>query len=337
LPAPATPPSTSPSWSADVIASTDSLTGTVTLRNANWKADFLANHVQIAEATLHLDGANLRWEPITFSYGPVKGTLSLSVPLDCPAELPEPQPCPVQFQLQFDDLDAGLLESALLGAQEKTTMLSDLINRLHPAASPPWPALEGTVQADSLTLGPVTLQGVAATLRVLPTGVEIANIDAGLFGGSIHLAGSLMKPASDQDKPAYIFEGDFQKLDGPSIGALLGLRWAGDPLNGNGKIELAGYTGEDLAASAHGALHFECRRGAIGNQPSESSKAGPVPAALGRFDRWTGDAAIADGGLTLDQNQVSAGAHKQSVQATVTFGDPPKVSFAAPKQIAAKH
>jgi len=337
LPAPATSPSTSPSWSADVIASTDSLTGTVILRNANWKADFLANHVQIAEATLHLDGANLRWEPITFSYGPVKGTLSLSVPLDCPAELPEPQPCPVQFQLQFDDLDAGLLESALLGAQEKTTMLSDLINRLHPAASPPWPALEGTVQADSLTLGPVTLQGVAATLRVLPTGVEIANIDAGLFGGSIHLAGSLMKPASDQDKPAYIFEGDFQKLDGPSIGALLGLRWAGDPLNGNGKIELAGYTGEDLAASAHGALHFECRRGAIGNQPSESSKAGPVPAALGRFDRWTGDAAIADGGLTLDQNQVSAGAHKQSVQATVTFGDPPKVSFAAPKQIAAKH
>lgn len=331
----------SPSSSADVIPSTDSLTGTVTLRNANWKADFLANHVQIAEATLHLDGANLRWEPVIFSYGPVKGTVSLSVPLDCPSELPEPQPCAVQFQMQFGDLDAGLLESALLGAKEKTTMLSDLINRLHPAASPPWPALEGTVQADSLTLGPITLQDVSAELRVLPTGVEITNVDAGLFGGSVHLGGSLVKPATDQDKPAYSFEGDFQKLDGPSIGALLGLRWAGDPLNGNGKIELAGYTGEDLAASAHGALHFECRRGAIGNQPSESSKsetvgAGPVPAALGRFDAWTGDAAIASGGLTLDQSFVTTGARKQSVQATVTFGDPPVVSFGAPKQVAAK-
>jgi hypothetical protein len=30
------------------------------------------------------------------------------------------------------------------------------------------------------------------------------------------------------------------------------------------------------------------------------------------------------------------GARKQSVQVTVTFGDPPVVSFAAPKQIAAK-
>jgi hypothetical protein len=117
LPAPAT----SPSASADIIPSTDTLTGTVTLHNANWKADFLASHVQIAEATLHLDGANLRWDPVAFSYGPLKGTVSLSVPLHCPAELVEPQPCPVEFQLQFDELDAATLESALLGAKEKTT------------------------------------------------------------------------------------------------------------------------------------------------------------------------------------------------------------------------
>ncbi len=329
-------PSPAPSASADVIPSTDSVTGTVTLRNANWKADFLASHVQISEATLHLDGANLRWDPVAFSYGPVKGTVSVSVPLDCPAELPEPKPCPVEFQMQFDDVDASTLESALLGAQEKTTMLSDLINRLRPSASPPWPALEGTVQADSLALGPVTLQGVSADVRVLPTGVEITNVDAGLLGGSIHLAGLLVKPASDQDKPSYSFEGDFENLDVTSIGVLLDLRWVGAPLNGNGKIELAGYTGKDLAASAHGALHFECRRGAIGIRPSASAKAGVVPAALGRFERWTGDAAIANGGITLDQNVVSAGARKQSVQATVTFGDPPVVSFVAPKQVAAK-
>jgi hypothetical protein len=31
------------------------------------------------------------------------------------------------------------------------------------------------------------------------------------------------------------------------------------------------------------------------------------------------------------------GPHKQSVAATATFGDPPAVSFAAPKQVAAKH
>jgi hypothetical protein len=336
--APAPAPAVS---AANAIPSTDSLTGTVTLRNANWGADYLANHVEIAEATLHLDDSSLRWEPVVFSYGPVKGTASLSVLLNCPSDLPAPQPapqrCPMQFQMQFGDVDAGTLESALLGAQEKSTMLSDLIDRLHPSASAPWPALQGTVKADSLVLGPVTLKAVSAGLRVLPTSVEIANLDAGLLGGSAHVSGSLLKPATDQDKPAYTFEGDFQKLDVTSIGDLLGLRWTGAPLNGNGKIELSGYTAKDLAASAHGALHFECRRGAIGNQPSESSRAGPVPATLGRFDRWIADAAIAGGGLTLDQRFVTSGARKQSVQATVTFGDPPVVRFAAPKQVVAKH
>jgi hypothetical protein len=229
------------------------------------------------------------------------------------------------------------LQSAILGAQQKTTLLSSLIDRLHPSASPPWPALEGTVKADALILGPVTLHGVSAGVRLLPTGAEISTLDAGLFGGSVHLTGSLVKPASDKAKPAYTFEGDFQKLNAASLGGLLGLRWSGTPLHGNGKIELSGYTAEELAASAQGALHFECRRGAIGNQPSESSKAEPVPAPLGRFDKWTADATIANGSLTLGQNLIIAGARKQSVAAAVTFGDPPAVSFAPAKPAAQKH
>ena len=36
---------------------TDSISGTVTLRNANWKADYLVNPVQISQATLHMTRA----------------------------------------------------------------------------------------------------------------------------------------------------------------------------------------------------------------------------------------------------------------------------------------
>jgi len=61
----------------------NSLTGTVTLRNANWKADFLASHVLISQATLHLDNTALRWDPVVFFYGPVKGTASLNLPASC--------------------------------------------------------------------------------------------------------------------------------------------------------------------------------------------------------------------------------------------------------------
>jgi len=33
-----------------------------------------ANYVEIAKATLHLDNGEVRWDPVDFSYGPVKGT-----------------------------------------------------------------------------------------------------------------------------------------------------------------------------------------------------------------------------------------------------------------------
>ena len=161
--------------------------------------------------------------------------------------------------MHFGNLDAAAFQTALLGAKEKGTLLSDLIHRIHPSSAPPWPQLQGTVTADSLVLGPVTLQAVSAAIRILPTGVQITSLDAGLLGGRIHATGSLLKPATDRDKPAYSFEGQFRKLSAPAVGALLGLRWAGGGFDGNGKIELSGYSANDLAASAKGALHFEWR------------------------------------------------------------------------------
>ena len=320
----------------------DTLAGTVIVRNANWKANYLANHLEISEATLHLDNGDLRWDPVAFSYGPLKGTASMTAPLSCPSDQQPAQPCPALFQIRFDDLDVAALETALLGAREEGTMLSDLIERFHPSSAPPWPQLDGTVAVDSLVLGPVTLQQVSATLRILPASAEITSFDAGLLGGTVHATGSLQKPATDQDKPDYTFEGDFQKLNAADVGRLVGLRWTGDSLDGNGKVELTGYTDKDLASSAKGTLHFEARQGAIAalKPPSavdaasagDAPKAAAFPAALTRFSGFTADATIADGAITFSQDQVTSGARKRSVQAIITFGDPPTLTFPAPKE-----
>jgi hypothetical protein len=343
--APASAPESSPPVSAVVgataVPAADTVTGTVTMRNANWKADFLASHVAIAEATLHLGDGSFRWDPVDFSYGPVKGTASLTLPADCSTQTSS-QPCVAQFQVQFAELDAAAFESALLGAREKGTLLSTLIDRLHPSSASPWPRLDGTVSADSLVLGPVTLQGVSSTLRILPGGAEITSLDASLFGGNVHLGGTLSKPATDEDKPAYTLTGDFQELNAADVGRLLGLRWTGGALNGNGNLELSGYTGEDLAASAKGTLHFDCRQGSIAAAKTatvgEAAKPASIPAALAHFDRWTADASIANGAIELGKNQVVTGVRERSVEGTVTFGDAPKVSFAAPKEThAEKH
>jgi hypothetical protein len=329
-------------------AASDRLSGTVTLRNANWKADYLVNRVEIAQATLHLENGETRWDPVIFSYGPVKGTASLDLPGNCAA----PQPCLPRFQLQFGALDAAALQEAILGAREKGTLLSTLIARFSPSSpAPVWPQLEGTVKADSLILGPVTLREPSAALRILPNGAEITGLDAGLLEGRMQGAGALRTPATGQDKPAYSLEGRFEKLGPAAVGRLLGLRWSGGVFNADAKIELSGFTDKDLAASAKGVLHFDWRHGTVsspggaqaGGQEKDRAAssaalpaAAPVPPALARFDRWTAEAGIANGTIKLQQNQVRRGFRKQAVEATVTLGYPPKVTFAAPKETPAK-
>jgi hypothetical protein len=312
-----------PSAGAAPAGSADSLSGTVTLRNANWKAGYLANAVMISQATLHLASGELRWDPVAFSYGPVKGTASLTLPAACDA----PQTCPPTFQIQFGALDAAVLQTAFLGAREPGTMLSTLLERLRPSAAPAWPRLQGTVKAESLILGPVTLRGPAATVTTLDNEAQITAFDAGLLGGRVHGTGTLHTAASAKDKPSYAFEGQFEKLSPAAIGQLLGLRASGGLFDGNGKIELAGFTGDDLSASAKGALHFEWHHGAI----AATAASGPISPALARFDRWTADAEIANGALKLKDNQVKRGARSVPVQAAVTLADPPKIAFPATK------
>jgi hypothetical protein len=299
----------------------DILTGTVILRNATWKVDYLVNPVEISQATLHLASGESRWDPVVFSYGPVKGTVSLTQPAACDA----PQPCPPHFELQFGELDAAVLQAAFLGAHERGTMLSTLIQRLRSKATPAWPSLEGTVKADSLILGPVMFHQPVATLHTLADGAEITAFDAALLGGRIHGTCKYHAAATANDKPSYALEAQFDKLSPPAVGQLLGLRFSGGTFDANGKIELAGFTSDDLNASAKGTLHVDWQHGSVAAASSN------VPPALAHFDRWTAEAEIANGAFMLKENQVKRGTHTTQVQAAVTFTDPPKVAFPAPK------
>jgi hypothetical protein len=330
-----------PNLPSNEIVGADSFTGAVTLHNANWKADYLANHVMISQATLHLSDSELRWDPVEFSYGPLKATATITLAAHCePASA-----CPAKVEIVFGDLDSGELQAAILGAHERGTLLSELLNRLHSSAPPSLPAIDATVKADSLVLGPVTLNQPAATLRIVPTGAEISGLDANLLGGQVHATGTLRTVTndtgkSDTGKPAYAFDCKFDKLSASAVGQLLGMRWTGGAFDAEGKIDLAGFTAADLSNSAKGTLHFEWHHGQIGSlradRPSASSKPELLPAALARFDRWTADAEIANGIVTLKQNQVVQGARRQTIDGAVVLAEPLKVTFTVPKETEAR-
>jgi hypothetical protein len=310
---------------------TDSLNGTVTLHNANWRADYLASHVEIAQATLHVGQDNLRWDPVAFSYGPVKGTASVELPAHCEAG----ESCPPRFQVELGKLDAGTLQAAILGAHEKGTLLSSLIARFRPSSAPAWPAIEGTVKAESLVLGPVMLTDASAGLRIVPTGAEITDLDADLLGGHVHGSGTI-GTAADEARPVYSLDCQFEKLAPAAVGKLVGMKWTGGAFEADGKIDLSGFTAKDLSASAKGNLHFEWRRGMVETQGGVAPATGSVPAALKRFDSWTADAEIANGTIALKDNAVQLGRNKLALGGTLSLGEPPKMSFAESKETQAR-
>jgi uncharacterized protein involved in outer membrane biogenesis len=295
----------------------DQVTGTVTLHNTNWKTDALASPVEIAQGTLHLGPDTLRWDPVTFSYGPLKGNGTLVLPVTCaPAT-----PCVPVLHLEFDDIDAGTVQAALLGARKPGTVVSDLIARFTSASTTPWPLLDATLQASTLTLGPVKLQKAQADLQIKAGGADIVSLEAGLLGGKLHAAGTV----TAGDKPAYAIEASVEKADAAAVCQLVGLRCKGGAIAAEGKVEVAGFSAADLAASAKGSLHFEWRRGTVTGDTGLQA-----PAELAHFALWTGDAGIAKGAITVEQNTVTQGAKRLTVSATVPLADPPHIRFAAP-------
>lgn len=325
LPAPETPLSTSagdvssaePSTLPPPEQASDVLSGTITLHNANWRSDALANHVEIAQATLHLAPGPLLWDPIAFSYGPVKGTATLRIPRACQAG----EECSPQLDLHFADLDAAALQAALLGARKPDTVLSTLIARISPSTPTSWPHLAGTIAADSLILGPVKLENAHLSANLSSTAVELTSFDADLLGGAVQGKGSIASGAM----PSYTFEASLQGLDGPAVCTLLALQCTGGQLTGHGKVDLTGFSDHDLAASAKGTLHFEWHRGAFDPESTPD-----LPKVLARFDRLTADAAIANNGAAIHEGQIVLGARKAKLDATVTFANPPVVHFATP-------
>jgi hypothetical protein len=150
-----------------------------------------------------------------------------------------------------------------------------------------------------------------------------------LFGGQLHATGKV----KNGDKPNYSFEGQFTKVGASELCALFKWKCTGGSFDGDGKVEMAGFTDKDLANSAKGSLHFDWKKGTISRRDDKSAV---VPLLLTRFDQWTADTAIENGGVIFKENHVQQGARKGSVNASIKFGDPPTVSFAPNRNPAAQ-
>ena len=314
----------------------DKTSGTATLHNTKLTADALMNPVEIASATLRLDPSGLNWDAVNFTYGTLKGTATFSAPCAAPCTNSEANPAsattpasplatilntapePAHFSLKFDTLDVTAIQTSLLGARDRGTMLSNLLARLRPEKQLDWPKLQGTIQAESVTLGPITLTAPRMDLTLEGDKATITNIDAGLLGGTVHANGTY---EFTDNKPHYDLTIATTNIK-PSeltLTHLLSQNLSGAPLDINGQIKLTGFTSADLTASATGTLHFDWKNGAITN------------GTVTRFDHWTGDATIASGTITLTSTKLTTAKQSTTINATIPLTAPTKLTITPAK------
>ena len=300
------------------------LSGSVALRNAAWKPDFLASPVDLGSATLRFENGLAIWDGVTFAYGPpanrIRGTATLAMPLPCSSgEL-----CAPHFTVRFTALDLATLQQALLGAHEPGTIISSFIDRFRPATQLNWPAAQGTIQADSLTAGPFTFAGTSAHLQVESHGIKFTSLDARIFGGQIRGTASLAIPATQPAMPIYTLDASFTGINPTPLSKVLGEKWAGGPISGSGTLKLSGFTPADLASSALGALNFDWRNGRITRQPDQAADS----SSQTEFTRWTGTAKIDKSAITLGENKLQqSGGKPTKAEGSLTFAQQPKLTL----------
>ena len=331
--------------SSAAVANQNTFSGSLQLRHAQWKAAYLARPVDLTQAALTVSAARIAFAS-DFSYGGAKaagkegqkdaaktdsgnavhGSVTVNAQTDCKQGAasdqslePKANSCAPQVALRFGALDAGALQTALVGAPEEKSIFAPLMARVSPAERPKWPEATVTVQADSLTLGPATLlkptvlQKPIVRMRFNAGEVVIEDWTAGLLNGSANGTGHIAWAAG---KPEYTFDGNFSKIDGTALGTLLNTAWDGGSLSGKGSMKLSGLAAKELAASATGELTFDWPHGAIAATAQLQE----------RFDDWNGTVAIQNGKAQIGPNVLLAGKRRSSVAGAIPFGGPVKIT-----------
>jgi uncharacterized protein involved in outer membrane biogenesis len=237
----------------------------------------------------------------------IQGSVVVTASTDC-----KTADCVPVVQLHFDTVDAAQAEAALLGSPQQKSLLSPLIDRMRSTDRPKWPDAAVIAQADSLTLGPATLQKVTVRMRFKGSEIALQDWEAGLLDGSAKGTGNFSWTGN---KPDYSLDGNFTRVNPSALGALLNSPLSGGLLNGSGSVHLIGLSAKELGDSASGQLKFDWTKGTLATASQEV-----------HFDDWSGTVAIQGGMAQVGQNAMLASRHSSVVAGTIPFNGPAKFS-----------
>jgi hypothetical protein len=277
--------------------------GSVRLQNAEVSAPFLHGKVSIDSADIFLSPQQITWQNAIFHY---RG-LALSGSLQLPVLCSQPTPCPANFSLQSQSLDAGALESALTAPRQSGIFgqfLSDALGASTPAV---WPLLHGSVEARTLQMGRLPLHNVTATVNIDGRSIAIPSLAANTLGGAFHGSGNMNM---DSGVPSWTIAAQITGVQAGEAGTLFRQRWGSGTISGDLKLTASGYHLPELLSSAAGDYRAVWQKGEIPSSPA-------LP--LSRFDRWSASGTIANRTVTVAAGTVARHGRTESVRGSIGF------------------
>ncbi len=273
--------------------------GWLRLHNAKYAPRFLAEAVTVPTAEASLLPGRIAWSIPSVVFHGLPLQLSATYPLDC---LGHPE-CVTHFRATCAALDGGALVAALLG--EDQHLLNQLLRRLDRTPAP-WPAMEGTVHAETVSLGRLSLRNLDASLSIADGRADIRRLDAQALSGTLHAEGEI---TVEDNVPHYRLSITLARASASAVGGLFHENWGGGAITLSSDLQLAGVGAAQLAASATGPFHGEWLRGNLG-----------TATPLARFASWTAEGHIENRTFTLTQGQLAPNAASRLLPVTGSIG-----------------
>jgi len=234
-----------PPVNLDGTSAAEQAQGWVRLQHSQAQPKWLPEPVEIASATAQIGGQNITWSNASISVRGIAAKGSVSYPAACA----DPAGCAAEVNLDFPSLNAAELQRALLG-EGHGKFITAILSRVE-SAPPPWPVLNGTLHAGTLTIGKLRLTNASAAIAVRDHKLNILSLDASGLGGSAHATGAITKTDGG---PQYALDIAASGVKLAEAGALFRENWGTGTLDGQMKLDLQGTS--DLASSATGDFRW---------------------------------------------------------------------------------
>lgn len=296
-----------PSIVPSAIPST--IRGWVHLQNAEARLDWLPAPLEIAAASAGFDGGRVRLSNISASVNniAIRGSADAALHCDVPAI------CPAHFNLEFGEIDAAALQSALMGAGRRGELLQTILAEVA-RRNVPWPTMDGQATIGTLNLRTLALQNVHASIGVDDHRIQIQSFDAATLGGTLHATGTVDATGS---QPQYALEASWSGVSVPQMASLFDEKWsAAGAMAGGAHLVFRGYSTNDFAASTQGTFHWLWNSGSLIALEDLPADAGTINGSLNpaHFRQWSASGVIQNSTLTLNKPSVA-----NPVSGAITF------------------